>query len=433
MIPIFTCSCLIIAVLCYKKYKFVLNPVSTMFMIWAVLVPLSAYGFYGTRIPQTKTYIIILVGLIAYAIGIILGSNNIRIVVGKKQSDTYIEGYSINYVFLYTIMTISLVYFMIQAVEVIRILASGNTYAYIRMLVSADEENVLQGSRILSAIRAFIAVPTTYLAIAVLPIELFYGKRKKLFIFEALLLMFLFVFTNGARSVIMWIAIYMLFIYLIYRRNHKITIRIDKKYKRRLIWGGIVLFILMLYMTISRKGSDVDIIRQMYIYFVAPLPHFDHYIDVVDASHKYGMGFSSFYGLVYPVLYVIRIITGSYSKFITDIYYMSFEMLEPGYNLGNNIYMNAFVTIFYQPYLDGRFLGVILILAVFGYLCSTTFKRAIYNEDLRSMLLYSLLLQKILFSFVRFYFTQQAQAMCFIFALFAINRVYCNSGMRGVD
>lgn len=431
MLELFSFICFVIALCGFVRYRFALNPVSAMFFLWAVIVPLSGVGFYGTRIPQTSTYTIIAVGLAAYLLGVLLGSKRYRIISGAKDINAQTAVCKINYWFLYALMLVSLAYYLIQSVYVVRLLASGNTYADIRMMVAADEENVLNGSRALSAIRAFIAVPTTYLMIAILPIELFFGKRKKALFFGAAALMLLFVFTNGARSVIVWIAIYFLVVFSFFRRSHKIKIRIKRKYKTRLLAGGVVLLVLMFYMTIFRKGADVDFRKQLFLYLVAPVPHFDHYVDVVNSSNEYGYGFSSFYGILYPLFYVIRIVTGSYPEFITKIYYMSFEMMEPGLNLGNGVYMNAFVTAFYQPYLDGRFWGVMLIMILFGFLCSQTFERTWFNQDLKSMLIYSLLLQKILFSFVRFYFTQQAQAMCFIFALLAIRRSYTNSELKG--
>lgn len=431
MLELFSFICVVIALCAFLHYRFALNPVSSMFFLWAVIVPLSGVGFYGTLIPQTRTYTVIAVGLAAYLLGVLIGSKRYRIVSGVKGTNVQTAACAINYWFLYALMLISLVYYLIQSVHVVRLLSSGSTFADIRMMVASDEENALNGSRVLSAIRAFIAVPTTYLVIAILPIELFFGKRKKALLFGAIAIMLLFVFTNGARSVIVWIAIYFLVVFSFFRRAHKIRIRIKRKYRFRLIVGGTFLLVLMFYMTVFRKGPDVDFRKQLFLYFIAPVPHFDHYVDVVNSSNVYGFGFSSFYGVIYPLLYVMRIVTGSYPEFITRIYYMSFEMMEPGFNLGNGVYMNAFVTAFYQPYLDGRYWGVILIMALFGFVCSQTFERSRYNQDLKAMLIYSLLLQKILFSFVRFYFTQQAQAMCFIFALLAIRRIYTNKVLKG--
>lgn len=97
-------------------------------------------------------------------------------------------------------------------------------------------------------------------------------------------------------------------------------------------------------------------------------------------------------------------------------------MMETGSYIGGGLYMNAFVTVFYQPYLDGRYLGVFLILLIFGYMCGFFFKKAYYSFDVQAILIYILLLQKILFSFVRFYFTQQAQSICFILAFVVITK-----------
>ncbi len=424
MLVMFSLLCLIMALIGWLFYRFAFNPISSMFFLWAVIVPLSGLGLYGTMIPQEKAYWIIAIGLIAYTAGVVFGSKKIRLSLRPRYDQCAVVGYRVNYRFLNIIIIISLLYYLVQSYNVARVLLSGKTYADIRAMVAANEENALRSSRLMSVTRAFIAVPTTYLAIAILPIEIFYGKKNKLFILESLLLMVLFVFTNGARSVILWIAIYFVCVYLAYRKKHSFSFKIGKKYKRIIILGGILLFIMLFYMTIFRKGRNVDFGRQLFVYFIAPIPHFSHYIDVVDYSGQFGYGISSFYGFLYPFLYFFKLLTGYFSSFVTDIYYMSFEMMEPGFNLGHELYMNAFVTIFYQPYLDGRFVGVVLILMVFGYMCSQTYKKGIEDENLKSMLLYLLLLQKILFSFVRFYFTQQAQAMCFIFALFAISRVY---------
>ena len=76
--------------------------------------------------------------------------------------------------------------------------------------------------------------------------------------------------------------------------------------------------------------------------------------------------------------------------------------------------------MFYQPYIDGRFVGVFLICFLFGYLCNYSYKLAHDHKNLKYVLIYLLLLQKITDSMVRFYFTQTSQAVCIIYALFAV-------------
>lgn len=144
-------------------------------------------------------------------------------------------------------------------------------------------------------------------------------------------------------------------------------------------------------------------------------------MEVVDASNMYGYGISSFYGLLYPVLFALSEIgINVFTPFVETIYGMSFQDLQMGVDVGGGIYMNAFVTAFYQPYLDGRYIGVIFIMLIFGFASGRAFYKFYYKQNKKALLIYLLLLQKIVFSYVRFYFTQQAQSICFILAFIII-------------
>lgn len=425
MIWILSFACIIIALYGYIKSRFLLNPITSMFGLWGILLPCSGMGFYSTNIPGEEFYLVVLIGLLGYLLGTILGRK--KIVVGinidPKANIRDPKKYKINYTILYILGTIAIIYYFAQLMVVFRLLLSGYDYSYIRELVVSGENNVLNSSALFTVLYNFIASPVTYLLIALLPVELFFGKKKKIFIIMSLGVMFLFVLTTGGRSVILWILLYFVCVFMFYQRStNKYDFRQIRKYKRWIIAGSIILFIFLLVMTKSRKGKDVDLLQQIFVYFVAPLPHADHYFEVVKDTNVFGYGVSSFYGLLYPFFFLLRLIGvfQEYPKFITDIHYMSFEMMETGYYIGGGLYMNAFVTAFYQPYLDGRYMGVFLVMMLFGFICNQFFVRSYYELDMKAILIYILLLQKILFSFVRFYFTQQAQALCFILAFLVV-------------
>lgn len=425
MIWILSFFCLIIAIYSYMKYRFLLNPVTAMFGLWGILLPFSQKGLYSTNIPGKEFYVVVSIGLLGYLLGSILGRKKITITINRasKEKLKTSRKYKINYTVLYILGAIAIIYYLAQLVVVLRLLLSGYDYSYIRELAVSDEKNVLNSSSLFAILNNFIASPITYLLIALLPVDLFFGKKKKAFIIMSVSVMFLFVVTTGGRSVILWILLYFLCVFMFYQKNTiKSNIKKIRKYKRWIIVGGVILFIFLLIMTKSRKGDDVDLLQQIFIYFVAPLPHADHYFEVVKDTNIYGYGVSSFYGLLYPLFFALRLIGIflEYPAFITNIHYMSFEMMETGYYIGGGLYMNAFVTAFYQPYLDGRYVGVFLILMLFGFMCNQFFVRAYYDIDMKAILIYILLLQKILFSFVRFYFTQQAQALCFILAFLVV-------------
>ena len=420
MVFVFSGALLFFSVISYLKYNYIFNPITSMFILWAIILPLSYLNLYGVSNPEDKVYYVIFVGLLSFGIGAVIGSYRYKIVLNKsKRKNKGNWNYPINYKFLYIISSIVLVYYLYQLFIVVGLLINGHDYSYIRDLVTSSDENELRSSSIITIVRVFLAEPITYLIIALLPIDIFFGKRDFRFIILAISLMILFVVTTGGRSVIKWIAIYFIFSFTL--SNKKSNRQYLNSKKSKIIFSiSLVLMLAFLYfMTKARKGDDVDFARQCFIYFIAPVKHFDYYINVVDNSGLYGYGLSSFYGVIYPFLFLLKTI-GLFSKypdFVTNIHYMSFEMMESGVNLGNNVYMNAFVTTFYQPYLDGRVLGVILIMGLFGFVSNRLFIHAYYYDNIMAILLYSLLLQKIFSSYVRFYFTQQSQALCFMFGL----------------
>lgn len=422
MVLLFSMGCVTIALYGYYKTKFLLNPVTAMFIVWGLILPFSCWGAYDTVIPSDKVYIIIFIGLIAFLIGTLLGMQNIEYKWGLIHTSNRWE-YKFNYGLIYVLGIVAIIYYILQLIVVIGLLKAGFDYNYIRELAVTTEDSVLTSSPIVTIIKAFIAVPMTYLSLTFLPLELLKKNKNKIIIIGSILLMLFYVLTTGGRSVIMWFLLYFVCVFMMRGKNAASSHlkQIIRKHRFIMIIGGVALIWFLLQMTFARKGDDVDLLKQAYIYFVAPLPNLDHHIGLVDNSHLYGYGLSSFYGLLYPFMFILSNLgIEVFTPFVDTIYNMSFQDLQMGVNIGNGIYMNAFVTAFYQPYLDGRYLGVILIMALFGFASGRFFYKAYYKNNVKCLLIYLLLLQKIMFSFVRFYFTQQAQSICFILALIVI-------------
>lgn len=416
--------CLIIALLGYQKTKYIFNPITSMFLMWALILSFSCWRLYETVIPSDQVYIIIVIGLVGYLIGTLLGMKKVQYSLGKFRIGRT-NNYKINYPLLYMFGGIASVYYIFQITVVVTLLASGYTYEYIRALSIATDTNVLRSSATITMAKAFIATPMSYLSLALLPIELLKKNKNKVVLLGAIWLMLGYIITTGGRSVILWFALYFMAVFLMRKSkvNREEIRALLKKYRLIILVGGIALVYLLLKMTFARKGDDVDLLKQMYIYFVCPLQNFDYHLKVVDASNMYGYGLSSFYGLIYPILFILsKLRINVFTPYVEKIYAMSFQDLQMGYNIGGGIYMNAFVTAFYQPYLDGRYLGVFVVMIIFGFLSGRFFYNAYYKNNTKSLLIYILLLQKIIFSYVRFYFTQQAQSICFIIAFLVITK-----------
>ena len=419
----FGLACFPIALLAYYKTKYILNPITAMFTLWGLILPFSCWGFYDTVIPSDKVYIIIALGLTAFLIGTMVGMRPVEYKLRNIINTSRKREYKFNYWLFYILGTITILYYISQLIIVIGLLRSGYDYTYIRNLSVSTETNELRSSALVTMTKAFIAAPMTYLTLAILPIELLKKKKNIIVIIESIVLMLCYLLSTGGRSVLLWCALYFIAVFLMRKKlsNYKEIEKLIKRYRRIIILGGITLFAVLIKMTAARKGDDFDLLNQMYIYFVCPLQNFDHHLKVVDTSSQYGYGLSSSYGLLYPFMFALsKLGINVFSDHVLTIYNMSFQNLQRGVNIGGGIFMNAFVTAFYQPYLDGRYVGVVIVMILFGFASGRSFYKAYYKNDTKSLLIYLLLLQKIIFSYVRFYFTQQAQSICFWLALFII-------------
>ena len=67
---------------------------------------------------------------------------------------------------------------------------------------------------------------------------------------------------------------------------------------------------------------------------------------------------------------------------------------------------------------------------LFGGLSGRVFYEAYYKKNVKYLLIYMLVLQKIIFSYVRFYFTQQAQSICFLLAFLMVVKIKENTSER---
>lgn len=425
MALLITPICIIITVFSYYRYRYLFNPMTFMFGLWSILIPISALNLFHIHAVTDKAYIIIAVGLFAYSAGIYFGKNNIRLSSSRRIGSFE---YYINYKLMYILCAISLVYYIYVLSTVLILLRAGYDLSYIRSLATAEGTNELKSSYLIILVKNFIATPTARFLVAWLPIEWLRGRKDKPLTVMTLVIFLMDVLTTGGRASIILFAEYIIVIYTMRIKTEGHVLfkgKLTGKQKVLISLGVFVLLIFLIQTTYSRKGEDVNFLRQVFIYYIAPIKHFDYYIAFIDDLHSdfYAFGVASFYGFIYPVAYLLKIV-GFYdhSVFLETARNYSFEMLEHTVNLGGDIRMNAFVTMFYQPYLDGRWLGVVLICFLFGAFCSVAYYRASKTADIRWLLIYLFMFQKIINSEVRFYFTMPAHAICLVLAFIIIRK-----------
>lgn len=432
MILLFAALLLAISLIAYAHYKHLFNPITLMFGLWAVIIPLSNEEFYGIVMTDASVYRIIAVGLLSFLIGVVCANNKVRLVLrgGPRLTDNAGKcERGIDYGFLYALGFISLIYFGIVMVRLIPYIKAGNLLAVVRDMAVSSETNDLKSSTSIILLKNFIATPTARLLVAFLPVEWVRGRRDKLLIVLTILVFLLDIVTTGGRASILLLGEYFICVLTMQMLRegevvHKGKLTMGQKVL--LLGFGVLLFFFLLKTTYARKGADVNLFRQIYIYYVAPIKFFEYNKNIIDTTYSgfYGYGTASFYGFFYPFVFLLKAL-GFYSEypqiFVTSRF-LSFTMLEKSVFLGKNFTMNAYATMFFQPYIDGRLPGVILMSFLLGYFTNLSYRKARLTGDVKWLLIYLLFFQKVLNSEVRYYFTMPGQAMCLIYALLAIRK-----------
>ena len=121
-------------------------------------------------------------------------------------------------------------------VIVIGLLQSRPNLSAIRELFTSSDLNLLRQSNYM-VLQNLRVTPTVYLAMAILPIEWFKVIEIRFFIVSTILMIITWVLTSGGRSVILWMAIYVIYLY----KWKGVRDKIEKENRRKIV---LVVFVL---------------------------------------------------------------------------------------------------------------------------------------------------------------------------------------------
>ena len=415
-----TISLLILSLFFFKR-KDIKDPAVLVMAVWTTILFFSNFQFWGISAPTDDAYILIMIGIAGLTAGFLVFPKKIikvRISDSRKERPVN-NNYQLNVPFLVVIYSISLVFLLYQSLIVIRMLRSGASLAVIRSYFTDTEYNVLRTSNVMVSIQNYIVTPTVYIATAILPLEWLTGNKNRIFVISTVSVIMLWVLTSGGRSIIFWFILYA--VYLFFFLGKKIFL--SKRVKR-----GISVFLLLtlaviVLTTISRKGTANSFAYQLYQYAVAPVSFMSHWLEIVKVSYPEvrGYGVASFYGFLYFFIFALRLMGVPYPRLFITVRNLTYTFPQEVVVLGK-IRMNAFVTMFYVFFVDGGIPGVIFGCFMFALVTYELYKRACIYFDKKSILLYIMMLQRIVFSFVTFYFVMPVQAVGFIFSLFVYKK-----------
>ncbi|WP_436686503.1 O-antigen polymerase [Lactiplantibacillus plantarum] len=424
--------CSVIGIIDYKLSKR-FGLLTFFCLLWAVIIFLSSFELYGMVSFSREIYSVILIGLISFTIPCLMGkyttirSSTIPI---QKRSDKY----SLNRKFFFLVQLFIFIFMILMAERLIELIQSGLPYGTVRaMYLNRGEENYFTNP-IMDFFNSKLVVPLLFSSIPIV-VTLILTKAKEyiVIILVSVLNILIYVAATGGRLILIYIVVDLIIAIPLYE------ITISSKLKKRISYGIIVLFFVVIITTVIRKGFfssghlDVSsLFIDYYRYLSLSVPLFAHWLDYINSAHIQTNGMATFGGIANNIYYVL-------TKFgATD--FLNFNatnnlitQTEDFIPIFNDTGANAFVTMFFFFYLDFRMFGVIILSGIYGWVTGFISKLTTSNSSILMKCYYLLFVQSVVKSFVRWEFWSAAYILAFLFMFFFFTKgSYGNSSKNRI-
>ena len=414
--------CFLAAIYGLKSEKMLLNPLTIFGIEWAVILVLSMLCLYTLYMPKDNTYRIMLEGILSFFAGYAfyrLGLCKIRM---KKSTTT---GHMLNYPIMYVFLIVCCIYYFFNLVSVVKNVGLFNLQNVQRLMQSGGIGS--SNSPIMILLLMFVIQPGSFILPIVASVDFWFGERNKTLIIGTLIMTFMKMLATASRSTFISIAFYFIvsgFLYLFILKKNKekkiVYKRTQKRKKtiRMVIILGVIAFVLM---TISRGAN---IFRNLYYNFAMPPIMFEKWAAQVEEQNLTGYGMASLNGFFYPFLWILSKIIGGMPGHFQNIYDLIMLTDTQWQWIGEKVTANAYVSMFWFSYLDGRDLGIILEMVLFGILCGYAYKKSVQNPNAKNVAIYCMILYCIVYSFVRMQFAMTTFAISFLYIKFLVYSNY---------
>lgn len=419
--------CLVFAIYYYKKEKLIINPVTVFSVEWAVILFFSSLSLLTLYTPQDSTYMLIFYGIISFLLGYVLDRHFFSKIDRKKRTKVCY----LNYNFIYFLLIATILYYVFDLYRIINTVGSFTLQNVQRVLQDGVVEYNNTPFRVLLLL--FIVQPGSIVLPVVAAVDFWFGKKKKFLLVGTLIMVIIKMLASASRSTLISFIIYFIISGFISLRTGKtkiFSIASSNYYKKnkKLINSSLILGILLFEIMTLSRGSTV--IRNIYLNFAMPPIMFEKWINNIADPNLMAYGQASLNGFFYLIIWPFsKLIGTNMPEFFSRVYDLIMNTDTQWQWIGDKIIANAYVSLFWFGYVDGKLIGIIIESFIFGWVNSITFRNAIKYTSQQNVAIYCMIFYSVLFSFVRMQFSMTNFVMSFIYILFFI---YKNKKVSGV-
>ncbi|MCC8067336.1 MAG: oligosaccharide repeat unit polymerase [Lachnospiraceae bacterium] len=415
--------CVVCAIAAYiAGSRIVMNPVTVFCSVWAVVLFLSGLHLYTMYLPSDHTYLMITSGIVCFVLGCLVyqtfaGMYSLtaggRPISGfhSRQEDV------LRYRLTYVLLILSIAVALRNLAGVAASLNSFSLSSVQTLLQSGDYENGL--SPVMKALSILVVQPVGFAVPAVVAVDWWKGRKDRVLLLLAVIYMLLRMLSSANRTALILFFLYLIVVPIVgsyggVREERRKMVRLAAP----LIAVGIIAFVLM---SLSRGAS----LRTLYLDFAMAPEMFEIWAGKIDEAMVRGNGLTGIFGWVYALFYVIKNASLNLIPMpeLVQTLYDWIQLTDTKWVWpGESIRANAYVSIFWSFYVDGRWMGIIVEMFLFGIFAAAAYRRATILYTRKGMALYCIMFYALAFSFVRYQFSLSKVALAVFYIAFVLYR-----------
>ena len=422
-----------------KKCKKLFNPISLFLGLWSIILFLSSMQLYDLKYSTEITYFRLLTGIVCFTLGFWL---DYRLKIIRKVHLGKSHGIRTNpYDSIYMLRSKYLLYFafgiviFMKAVDLkdnLIILLSGGNLQTVRNVLRANNAELRR--TMTNVIHNLLSGPFEYVIYPIGAYNIINQKNKGITIATVIALVFGIINTGG-RAMLIYFILSLLVAFTFSSRdlynlltNIKRNINAKKRYKK------IIFLFIIFFFVVSFSRSGVGLLRDSYYYFAMEPTMFEQWCETVENQNLVGYGIASFNGFTFHILYLIKnILNISYPMHWNEVYNMVILSDTRWLQITNaGLPANAFVSMFWFMFLDGREMGIIIISVIYGVICSYSFRNAVKSPNIKTISIYAMILFGVFDSYVRMKFFVGDYAgglLILLFIMFKKKKIFCKENI----
>lgn len=396
---------LILAILSIAKSKKWVNPATIFLIIWAIIIKLSRMGLYGLNATDEKFYHFIFIGLISFFVGFVLPKGKKRVVISRKRPYTFSFDTKENIELNYRVCYVALICCILITLYKLKDL--GFNFSNITLFGELNREAYV--SKLANMLYEFIAYPLYNTFVCVTVVDFFFGKKDKWLIILTSIMCFAWMLVSGGR-----IAVIRLLVSIIICMSLKTSAKkkIAKVFSNiKFVVVLVVACVIFVHFTVL-KGFEP--LFNFYTDFAIQPKMFQYWAEKINGQFAYGA--ASLFGFIYPILYIVKNSLGHDKIPLCAAVY---ENIENTFNnwvtLGTMYRCNAYTSCFWYLYYDGRIVGIVIGMLLWGTLCKNVMTETLNHPNIKNIAFYILVMIGVIYSFTDMEFSKANYVLAFLF------------------